>query len=110
MLKALNKRRQKGQSTLEYAILIIIVIAALISIQVYIKRGIMGRLKQATDDIGDQFDPNNTRARSSTVVHSETDETFIAGVTNSELTASETTDVHNYSNILEIEQTYWGED
>ena len=36
MLKYLNKKRQKGQSTLEYAILIIIIIGALLSIQVYI--------------------------------------------------------------------------
>ncbi len=60
MLNFLNKRRRKGQSTLEYAVLIIIIIAALFSIQLYIKRGIQGRLKSATDDIGDQFSPGNT--------------------------------------------------
>ena len=60
MLKFLNKKRKKGQTTLEYAVLIIIIIGALLSIQVYIKRGIQGRLKSATDDIGDQFSPGNT--------------------------------------------------
>ena len=60
MLKFLNKNRKKGQTTLEYAVLIIIIIGALLSIQVYIKRGIQGRLKSATDDIGDQFSPGNT--------------------------------------------------
>ena len=60
MFKYLNEKRQKGQSTLEYAILIIIIIGALLSIQVYIKRGVQGRLKSATDDIGDQFSPGNT--------------------------------------------------
>lgn len=49
------KKNKKGQSTLEYAILIIIIIAALLSLNVYIKRGVAGRLRSATDDIGDQF-------------------------------------------------------
>ena len=60
MLKYFNKKRKKGQSTLEYAILIIIIIGALLSIQVYIKRGVQGRLKSAADDIGDQFSQGNT--------------------------------------------------
>ena len=34
---------RQGQSVLEYAILMVIVIAALLSLQVYIKRGIQGR-------------------------------------------------------------------
>ena len=55
MLNYFNKRRKKGQSTLEYAILIIIIIGALLSIQVYIKRGIQGRWKAAVDDLGEQF-------------------------------------------------------
>lgn len=50
----LNKR---GQSTLEYAVIIAVIVGALLAIQVYIKRGIQGRLKQASDDIGDQFSP-----------------------------------------------------
>ncbi len=49
------KKNRKGQSTLEYAILIIIIIAALLSLQTYVKRGVQGRLKSATDDVGDQF-------------------------------------------------------
>jgi hypothetical protein len=48
-------RNLKGQSTLEYAILIIIIIAALITLQSYIKRGVQGRLASSTDSIGDQF-------------------------------------------------------
>jgi Flp pilus assembly pilin Flp len=48
------KRKTRAQSVLEYAILMVIVIAALISIQTYVKRGLQGRLTSATDDIGDQ--------------------------------------------------------
>ncbi len=49
------KKNKKGQSTLEYAILIIIIIAALLSLQTYVKRGVSGRLKSSADDIGDQY-------------------------------------------------------
>ena len=53
----LNKR---GQSSLEYAVIITIIVAALIAMQVYVKRGVQGRLKQASDDIGAQFSPGYT--------------------------------------------------
>ena len=52
--------RQRGQSTLEYAILVVVIIAALLAIQVYLKRGVQGRLKSSADDIGDQYSPGNT--------------------------------------------------
>lgn len=57
MFICLNKR---GQSTLEYAIIIAVIVGALISMQVYIKRGVQGRLRQATDDIGEAFSPGAT--------------------------------------------------
>lgn len=47
--------QRKAQSTLEYAILVVIIIGVLLAIQVYVKRGLQGRLKSATDDIGDQY-------------------------------------------------------
>jgi hypothetical protein len=49
---------RKAQSILEYTILIIIIIAAFITMQTYIKRGFQGRWKQASDDLGDQYDVN----------------------------------------------------
>ncbi|OGX09438.1 MAG: hypothetical protein A2Y06_04185, partial [Omnitrophica WOR_2 bacterium GWA2_37_7] len=39
---------------------IIIGVIALSSMQVYVKRGIQGRLKSAADDIGEQFSPGYT--------------------------------------------------
>jgi Flp pilus assembly pilin Flp len=60
MMVHINQKR--GQSTLEYAVLIIVIIAALIAIQTYIKRGVQGRLKSASDDIGDQYSPGNTNS------------------------------------------------
>lgn len=48
---------RKGQSTLEYALIIAVVVAGLLLMQHYVKRGYAGRLKTASDDMGEQFDP-----------------------------------------------------
>jgi hypothetical protein len=110
MFKYLNKKRQKGQSTLEYAILIIIIIGALLSIQVYIKRGIQGRLKSATDDIGTQFSVGNTNVIKKMTTSSSSAETFISGVTRSELLGDEITmDIMN-SDVLNVQQEFWGKE
>ncbi|MFA5059285.1 MAG: hypothetical protein WC676_01480 [Candidatus Omnitrophota bacterium] len=106
MLKKL--RQMKAQSTLEYAVLIIIIIGALLSIQFYIKRGVQGRLRSAADDIGEQFSPGNTRVNSTTSSTSSTRETFNAGVTRSELTEAETVNVDSETVIINQQQEYWG--
>ena len=108
MFKFLRKRKTKGQSTLEYAVLIVIVIGALLSIQVYIKRGIQGRLKTATDDIGDQYSPGNTNVA---IVHhttSNTHDTFKFGVTNSSLEADEVTTMTRNQEIINGILEFWG--
>ena len=108
MFEYLNKRRKKGQSTLEYAILIIIIIGALVSIQVYIKRGIQGRLKGAADDIGEQFSPGNTNVQKTVRTISYTSDTNIAGVVTSALLNDEETVTQGTSRIANVEQEYWG--
>jgi len=40
---------KKGQSTAEYAIVIGLVIAAIVAMQVYVKRGLQGKVKDAVD-------------------------------------------------------------
>jgi len=50
--------KRKGQSTLEYALIIAVVIAGLLLMQHYVRRGFAGRLKTASDDVGEQFDPS----------------------------------------------------
>ena len=106
MFKFLKKIR--GQSTMEYAILIIIIIGALLSIQVYIKRGVQGRLKSAADDIGEQFSPGNTNAFVVTNSFSNTKDTFNSGVTRSDLLQNETSDTTINTTIINVEQEYWG--
>lgn len=50
MLKLLNR---KGQNTAEYAILIAVVIGAIIAMQLYVKRGLQGKVRAVTDHVGD---------------------------------------------------------
>lgn len=54
------RARTRGQTTLEVVILIGFVVAALIAIGVYMKRGIQGKLRDSTDQIGEQYSAGNT--------------------------------------------------
>ena len=106
MLQYLNQRR--GQSTLEYAVLIVVIIGALLTLQVYIKRGVQGRFRSAADDIGDQYSDGNTNAIKTINRSSSTEETFNAGVSSSNLLAPETTNTADNSVIVNAQQEYWG--
>jgi Flp pilus assembly pilin Flp len=105
MLQYLNQKR--GQSTLEYAVLIVVIIGALLTIQVYIKRGVQGRLKSAADDIGDQYSDGNTNEVKTTNRFSNTEETFNAGNSVSNL-FKELTNTTDNSVIVNTQQEYWG--
>lgn len=83
-----NKQR-KGQSTLEYALLIAAVVAGLVMMQVYVKRGVGGKVKSSADDIGEQFDPVAFRSSYTTTQDSERREVVANKVTTSTLTADE---------------------
>ncbi|MBF0483766.1 MAG: hypothetical protein HQL25_03560 [Candidatus Omnitrophica bacterium] len=107
MFKKLNERRNRGQSTLEYAILIIIIAAALLSIQAYIKRGLQGRLKSATDDIGGQYSVGNTRVNKISTKVTKTEETFNLGVSKTNIN-SENSKVNEETEIISANKEYWG--
>lgn len=51
---------RRGQSTVELAVLIAVVTGALLAMQIYIKRGVSGRLRDAADQTGEQFTPLST--------------------------------------------------
>jgi len=59
----LNRR---AQSTLEYAVIIAVVVAGLIAMQAYMKRGLQGKLRQASDEIGEQYSPGKTTGTTTT--------------------------------------------
>ena len=101
-------RKIKGQSTLEYAVLIIIIIGALLSIQVYIKRGLQGRLKSSADDIGDQYSDGNQNVLKTISTHSRTADTFLVGRQGSQLLENETTNTVMSSNVINTQQEFWG--
>ena len=104
-------KNKKGQSTLEYAIIIMIVIAALLTMQNWVKRGISGRLKSSADDIGDQFSVGNTNGIKSTATHSVTQETFGIegqGVSKSAMLANEVTNSVDKQQIVNVDKENWG--
>lgn len=109
MFKNFNKK--KGQSTLEYAVLIVIIIAALLAMNQYIKRGLQGRLKSATDDIGDQFSPGNTNYSKVTTTGVREAQQFginAIGVQSTVLLNQEATVVTERSNIMNVQSEYYG--
>lgn len=57
-------KRIKGQSIVEYALIIAVVAAALLAVNIYVKRGVQGKLRETSDDIGAQFETHNTMVHS----------------------------------------------
>jgi uncharacterized protein (UPF0333 family) len=82
---------RKGQSTLEYAIIVAVIVAGLLAMQFYIKRGWEGKLRAASDNMGEQFDPGaytanfniaSTNAQSADLVAGQTTTTHTANAVN----------------------------
>ena len=78
-------RNRKGQTILEFTVIVIIILGVLIAMKDYIKRGVQGRWKSATDDFGDQYDPQsvNSNIMYATQVNSESTVTVDNGTDNS---------------------------
>lgn len=72
--------KRRGQSTVEYAVVISVIIAALIAMQIYMKRGAMGKLRESTDQIGEQFSPGQASWNVTVTYNSNrTDQSFANG-------------------------------
>lgn len=67
----------RGSTFVEYGTLIAIIVAALLSMQVYLKRGFSGKLRAAADSVGAPYAPKETtsnftlRGRSDTTTESK---------------------------------------
>jgi len=99
---------KRAQSILEYSVLIAIIVAALIAMQVYIKRGIQGRLRSATDDIGEQFSPGYTTFTYTTKTTAKSTETVEGGeqpITTTETEQSQ--EREGEETTPEFEKEYW---
>ncbi len=85
------KLKERGQSTLEYVILVGFVVAALIAMGVYMKRGFQGRLRESTDQIGQQFSADHTSSNFTTTTNMSQTENVVGGVTTTNITANQQT-------------------
>ncbi len=59
-----------AQSTTEYAVLVACIVAAVIGMQIYLKRGIQGRLRQGGDEVGQQYSATGTDSITTTATNS----------------------------------------
>jgi hypothetical protein len=50
----------KSQSTLEYAVLVVVIIGGLVAMQYYLTQSHQGRLRKAADETGESFDADKT--------------------------------------------------
>ena len=58
IIRKFRKYWDSGQSTIEFTVLLMIVIGALLAGQVYFKRGVQGRWKSAVDELSvELYDP-----------------------------------------------------
>ena len=87
----MNKRRIRGQSTLEYVILTGFVVAALIAMGIYMKRGFSGRLRESTDQIGQQYSAQHTQADYTTNTNTTQTEVVNADLTNTTISVNNQT-------------------
>jgi len=100
----LNRRR--GQSTLEYAILISVVIAALLAMAAYLKRGLQGKYKESADDIGEAFSPGQTTGSITVTTDYSGAETNKAGVQTTTISKDQTKRTGKMSVAAEASE-YW---
>lgn len=105
MFRYLNKR---GQGTLEYGIIIAVVVAALIAMQVYVKRGLQGKLKQSADDVGEQYSPGHSSSSFTTSTQVGSTETIVGGpAPTTTSTSSQSQSRTGSENVADLNQEYW---
>jgi Flp pilus assembly pilin Flp len=88
----LRLSKNRAQSTIEYAILIGVIVAGLIAMQVYLKRGYQRKLKESADEMGSQFSPGVTTGHITTNSFTDSQETVDTdGVTITKINKQDTT-------------------
>jgi len=60
----------RAQSLLEYSFLLAVLIAALLSMQIYAKRAIQGRLRLNAEELGEQYAPGHVNSNSASQINS----------------------------------------
>ena len=72
LLSSMKLVKRNGQHTLEFALVSAGVVAALLAMQVYIKRGIAGSFRSSADSIGLQYAPRKTTSTLTTQMNGTT--------------------------------------
>jgi Flp pilus assembly pilin Flp len=99
------KRRNRGQTILEYTIIVVIMLGVMIAMKDYVKRGIQGRWKSATDDMGDQYDPQavNSNIMYNTQVNAQS---IISVENGSDSSSSQGTEQGQWTNRMDQSNSY----
>jgi len=102
---------KNGQSTLEFVVLFVVVIAALVAMQVYLKRGIQGRLRESSDQLGQQFSPGRTTSNIKTDTFSNfLEENNTGGAANGETKVTynnQWQDQSGTETVMAMNQEFW---
>jgi hypothetical protein len=64
--------KKNGQTVIEYTFVIVCLIAALLSVQHYVKRAFQGSLRSAADQMGDQYEPGKASDGFTTTLNKRT--------------------------------------
>lgn len=105
-----RKRIFFGQSTAEYAILLAIIASALIAMQIYLKRGIQGRIRDLADQISTtHYEPAKTESNYTTTQGGTTESTYKDGVSTTKVSGpdgslDETTKRRGHETVYPDEQ------
>lgn len=98
------KFNARAQSTLEYAIIIMVVVGALLAMQIYMKRGLEGKLKDSSDNIGAQYSAGNVSSSHTTTTDTTSEEKTSAQGSSSNVDTSSTITGNENIGRLDIEQ------
>ena len=55
-----KQTKRRGQSVLEYSLMVVVLIVVILAMNIYFKRALQGRWKSTSDQIGKQFTTNAT--------------------------------------------------
>ena len=84
-------RNLRGQSALEYGLLMAVVVAVALAVQIYWKNAGQGRAKQIADQLGEQYNPHEHLANFTTTFDSSRKEVVTTkGVETSTVAGTET--------------------
>jgi uncharacterized protein (UPF0333 family) len=79
-------KNQRGQSILEYTLLLGVIVAGILIMQNFVKRGFQGNLKESADKMGEQFSASGTTIEQTRTMTADQEITDEVGTTSSTAT------------------------